>query len=489
MTVYGDEIDLRPYLFALRKNWWRICLVAVLGAGAAFVFSILQQVKYEAKATILVPRTRSGLSLAEQFPTISEPIDFSSRIQAMVAIAGSDSVLLQALAGIQQEYPDRALDLLGLNNKIDIESKGDVIQVTVSDTDPEFAAYVANSLAQHIVTAITYAYKGESPPDKIQVSLDSARMAAAESQTELEAFLKVNQIDALKGKISETQALLDGLVANQTWQTAYQLQRMQKMEQVLDQATLLKEQLRSAKTSPAASLGDALAVLRLYSDAFWGEKVVQREAAKTPDLDKDAESATTVNTISSISSANGKPGAEPVMNFDVQVSQLIDGEGPSPNYQRDLEEIVARAEEERSKAEANLIELARQSTDPDLEDAFALTARRLGELTASLEAEEARLTELENRRDLDRNAFQALAQKETEIRNNLQTSSSVVLASSAVLPQEPASRGVLRNTIIAGALGFILGILWVLASQWKASLGELGELDREQQSGQSGTSQ
>jgi len=461
MTVYSDEIDLRPYLFALYKNWWRICLVALLAASAAFVFSILQQDRYEAVATILVTRIRAALSLAEQFPTVNEPIDSNSRMQAMVVITGSDSVLLRTLERTQKEYPNKDIDLKEFKEIIDIERTGDIIQITVKDTDPEYATYIANSLAQNAVTAITYAYKGEPPPDEIQTSLESAFKASEMSQAELESFLKENQIDTLKSKIAETQALLDGLTQNQTWQMAYQLQRMHKMEQVLDQANLLTQQLKSSKSSPAASLGDALAVLRLYAEAFGGEEVIQKENDKI------------VNAVSSTEPE------EPAMIFDIQVSQLIDGGEINPNYQRDLEEIILRAEGEKEKAETALIELAQQSTDPDFEEIFALTANKLSELASNLESEEAKLAELTSRRDLDLNAYQVLAQKETEIRNNLQTSSSVVLAGSAVTPQEPVSRGVVRNTVIAGAFGFFLGIVWVLGSLWKDNLGHIGDSNQD----------
>ena len=93
--------------------------------------------------------------------------------------------------------------------------------------------------------------------------------------------------------------------------------------------------------------------------------------------------------------------------------------------------------------------------------------------------EKARLNELTSTRDLTWEAYQALAEKETEVRNNLQTSSSVNLASPAVPPVEPASRGVLRNTLIGAAVGMFLSLVWVLGSVWLASLEEPG-VDQQQ---------
>jgi uncharacterized protein involved in exopolysaccharide biosynthesis len=68
------------------------------------------------------------------------------------------------------------------------------------------------------------------------------------------------------------------------------------------------------------------------------------------------------------------------------------------------------------------------------------------------------------------NAYNALAQKETEVRNNLQTSAIVTLASPAITPTVPLSRGLIRNTVIGGILGFFLGFVWVIGTQWLRSL-------------------
>jgi LPS O-antigen subunit length determinant protein (WzzB/FepE family) len=45
MTVYEDEIDLRPYILALIHNWWRIALVVLILASLALAFSLLQRIR------------------------------------------------------------------------------------------------------------------------------------------------------------------------------------------------------------------------------------------------------------------------------------------------------------------------------------------------------------------------------------------------------------------------------------------------------------
>ncbi|MCJ7658379.1 MAG: hypothetical protein MUO67_04445, partial [Anaerolineales bacterium] len=125
------------------------------------------------------------------------------------------------------------------------------------------------------------------------------------------------------------------------------------------------------------------------------------------------------------------------------------------------------------------LELAEQSLEIENDELLVATSERLRNLQSQLENEKAQLNDLTSTRDLTWEAYQALAEKETEVRNNLQTSSTVTLASPAVAPVEPTSRGVVRNTAMGAAIGFFLSLIWVLGSVWFASLVEPVEIQQE----------
>jgi uncharacterized protein involved in exopolysaccharide biosynthesis len=163
---------------------------------------------------------------------------------------------------------------------------------------------------------------------------------------------------------------------------------------------------------------------------------------------------------------------QPNMVFDVQITDLIESVESGQSYRRDLERIIEHAEQVRGEAELDLIELAQQSLDFENDELVTATSERLRTLQSNLEGESAQLKDLLSQRDLTMRAYQALAQKETEVRNNLQTSSTVALASPAVQPSNPASRGVVQNTAIAGAIGFFISVIWVIAAEWFRPLGE-----------------
>ena len=467
MSIYDDEIDLRPYINAIRKKWWLIALITILVAAGAFAYSMLQVRNYETGATILLTRTRTSLSLANQFPTINEPIDSRSRMDAMLEIAGSDALMLQAMEDIHELYPDNGILREDLEKAVEITTSGDTIKITASNKDPLYAAAIANAWAQNAVSGINYAYSGEQLPAEIQLSLKPAREEYEIAQQELEEFLLENQVDILQKQIVEASALLDELVQDRTWKIAYNVQRKQKMEQVIDQAEALKQQRGSQKTSLAAGLGEALAVLRLQAEAF-GEIQIERGVSATSNEDPVQETLVVASR-------------QPNMIYNLQIAELIERVEAGESYQRDLDNIIEHAELEKDIAEAALLELAEKSLEIENDELLVATSERLRNLQSQIENEKAQLNDLTSTRDLTWEAFQALAEKETEVRNNLQTSSSVRLASPAVPPVEPTSRGVVRNTAMGAALGFFLSLIWVLGSVWFASLEEPVEIQQEVQ--------
>ena len=469
MTIYDDEIDLKPYINAIRKKWWLIALATVLTASAALVYGLLQVRNYEANANILLTRTRTSLELANQFPTINEPIDSSSRMDAMLAIADSDALLVDVMEDVHELYPDNGILREKLDSAVDITSSGDTIKITAVNQDPIYAAAIANAWAENAVSSINYAYSGEQLPAEIQLSLAPAKVEYEAAQQELEDFLVENQVDILQKQIVETSALLDELVQDRTWKIAYNVQRKRNMEQIIDRANALKQQLATGNTTVAAGLGEALAVLRLGSDAFAEVQIVSGTGS-TNRLDSEQ--------LGAIQETRIMGSRQPDTIFDVQISELIESVEAGESYQRDLDRIIDSAETEKLVAEAALLQLAEQSLEIDNDELLMTTSERLRNLQSQLENERAQLNELTSSRDLTWDAYQALAQKETEVRNNLKTSSSVTLASSAVPPVEPTSRGVMRNTLIGAAIGFFLSLIWVLGAVWLTSLEEPLEIQQ-----------
>ena len=464
MTTYEDEIDLRPYILVLLYNWWKICLLALLFAIIAYFFFSTRPNVYGATATLLVTRARLQLSLADRFPTVSEPVDTRARTEALLNLAQNDELAVAAAKELQAQFPDEARDPEAIKKMVEVTTAGDAILVSATSDNPDFAAQAANVWADQMVKAINTAYSSEQPLSEIQSQLQVAQEEYAARQAELQAFLKTSQVDLLTGQVAEAQTLLDTLNQDRAGQIAYFARRKQNMDQLVVQAQALQEQLQSGSTSQVGSLGDAIAVLSARAQAFGlsasgsapstgftdGAAVEGGSSAQTPPTD----------------SATSQPG----LALNVQLSDLVGLDATTRSYSQDLEQLITQAKAEKAKAEESLASLSREVIQGDNQAAVEAASARLQDLKAALEGEQARERELTSRRDLAWQAMQALSQKQSEIMNGSQANNQINLAFEALPPEEPVSSNILARAAVAGAAGAFLGALIVIAAQWWRSL-------------------
>jgi uncharacterized protein involved in exopolysaccharide biosynthesis len=461
MTVYEDEIDLRPYILALIHNWWRIALVAMILAVVALGFSLLQTREYVATASILLTRSQAYLRLAQQFPTIPENIyDPTSRMNALLSIAQSDAIAVGTLQSIGDSLPEEEREIEAIKSRIKILNDGDSIIIRASAETPELAAQIANSWARQVEQAINRAYSGDQPLAEIQNRLTIANQDYEESQRALETFMRDSQITLLQKKIDEANNLLSEAVNDRAWQISYYYNRKQSMQDLKVKAEALQQQLGNGNRSSAGSMGDAIALLNLHSNAFG---MGETSNARALWLGETSDKVIADNT--------------PRMTYDLQLAELSSLNDTPSSYEEDLDFIIQQADAEISKAEQNLKSLNQNLLQGEGSEVIEATAAQIQELQTQLENEHARERELTNDRDLARDAYQALLQKAAEIENSSQTSSQVTLASAAVPPQKPASRGTLRNTLVAGLLGGLVGVFWVFGSIWWKSTGQPAEVE------------
>jgi uncharacterized protein involved in exopolysaccharide biosynthesis len=454
MTAYEDEIDLRPYIHALIHNWWRMAVVAIILALLALVFSLLQAREYVATTTILLTRSQASLRLAEQFPTIQENIyDSSGRMNALLTIAQSDAISLATLNSVRDKLPADQRELEAMKNRVEVTDRGDSILVSASAETPELAAEIANTWARQAVLAINQAYSGDQPLEEIQSQLSSANQDYVDAQSSLESFIRDNQITLLEKKIDEANNLLSEAVNDRAWQISYYYNRKQSMQDLSIKAEALKQQLSSGNRSSAGSVGDAIALLNLHSNAFG---IGEASNARALWLGETSNQVVPDNTART--------------TFDLQLTDLSSLDDTPASYAEDLDRIIQQADAEISKAQGALNSLNQNLFQGEGSEVIEATAVQIQELETQLENQQARQRELTSSRDLAWEAYQALVQKVAELKNSSQTSNQVTLASLAVPPQKPVSRGTIRNTLVAGALGGLLGVIWVFGSMWWKSI-------------------
>jgi uncharacterized protein involved in exopolysaccharide biosynthesis len=454
MALYEDEIDLRPFILALIHNWWRAMLVAIILALVALGLSLLQAREYVATATILLTRSQASLNLAEQFPTVRENIyDPGSRMSALLTIAQSDAISLATLDSVGDKLPADEREIEAIEDRVEVTDKGDSILVSASAQTPELAAEIANTWAHQTVLTINQAYSGGQPLAEIQSRLATAEQEYEVAQNALEAFIKSNQITLLQNNIDEAKNLLSEAVNDRAWQISYNYNRKQSMQDLKVKAEALKQQLGSGNSSSAGGIGDAIALLYMHSNAFG---IGETSNARALWLGETSNQVVPDNTAG--------------MTFDLQLTELSSLDDTPASYAQDLDRIIQQAESEISKSAEALNSLNQNLFQGEDSDVIEATSAQIQELQTQLESEHARERELTSDRDLAWEAYQALVQKETEIENAAQTSNQVTLASQAVPPQKPASRGTIRNTLVAGVLGGLLGVFLVFGSMWWKSI-------------------
>jgi capsular polysaccharide biosynthesis protein len=521
---------------ALIRHWWQIGLLGGVIAVVVLVIGLRGTRTYRASATILLTRSRSQLSLTEQFQTVTETGDAKSRMDAILTIAQSDSIARSALQKLQNKLPTANQTLEGIKSMVTVGNKGDAIIVTASNSSPEMSAEIANVWAQEVVQAVNQAYGGEQPIANIQVQLESTLKQYEKAQADLEAFIQSNQISALQRRIDESQKTLDLLEAQLTGaielniqtQTgiakeqaenylntllsqrkqvfteqaqgqeqllAYYYERKLELERLMVQAEALKQFLESQGYSSPGAAGDALAVLLARANAFGlslenniaiqnedKNLTLQNQVGKDITIQLDANNISTLKDtpanyaadIGAIITQAAAEKAKTEEKIKELTNQLLQGEGyqyagapnaEDPLYKAGLEQIDA------------LLDLKTAGSPvPDyqgrpLYNQIEAISAQIQQYQAQLESEQSQQRELTSDRDLAWTTYQTLQKKVTELQSTPQSSNTVALAGSAISPQIPNPRGTLKNVIVGGVAGVMLGAFWFLGREWWRSSG------------------
>lgn len=463
MTTFNDEIDLRPYIFALIRSWWIILFLAVIGGSIGYLLSKRQPIVYQSTSVVLLTRSRASLSLAEQFPTVAEFPDSVARMTALITIAQSDAIAKATLDELGNDFPIR--DPQSLKSMLRIWNTGDAIQIQATSGDPVLSAKVANAWAHQTVNTINQVYSNGQPLSELQTQLENAKQEYFAAQAVLEDFIQNNQITELETQILEAKSMFSESFADRSRQIAYYYNRKQEMEALRVQAEALKQQLQAGSASNPASIGDALAVLITRASAF----------GFTP----SPQSIQSTN-MNPPTTAGSEPGPNPLpvpsnpsnLSFNLDVSALVGSNGLAEVYVDDLDRLIQQAIDEQSKAEAKLNEISMQVVQNQSNDLSNETAVYIRDLETRAEKEKARQREMTTSRDLAWNTYQAFVQKEIEMINNTGVNNLVNLASSAEPSSFPIVGSSNQKTIVGAALGSIIAILFVLGAQWWKSFNQ-----------------
>lgn len=155
-----EEIELRQYWEVLQKRWMIVLLLPIIAALVSGIISffIIQPV-YQASTTLIVgKKAEAGQSAAQMLD--------NSVLQANLQLAKTYATIAQSRTVEQNVIKDLDLSLTvaGLDSLISINpvKTTEILEIQVTNTDPELAASIANSMAKEFSKAIIEIKKVDS---------------------------------------------------------------------------------------------------------------------------------------------------------------------------------------------------------------------------------------------------------------------------------------------------------------------------------------
>jgi capsular exopolysaccharide synthesis family protein len=210
-------MDLRTYLYPLRRWWWLIAAATIVAAVSSFIVSLTQPPVYEARVTLMI-----GRALDDPNPSANQ-FWLGQRLAATYADMANRELVRRVTMesmGVNwlPSYRARALN------------ETQLIEITVVDTVPARAQLVANELARQLVLQTPTA-EGEAEQarqafinaqlDELEASMEQTRQDIQQRQAELNNLFSArairdtqNEIAALQGKLNTLQSNYANLYSN-----------------------------------------------------------------------------------------------------------------------------------------------------------------------------------------------------------------------------------------------------------------------------------
>ena len=399
-----EEIDLRPYIEAVVRNWMWIIGAAILAAVIALGVSSTISPTYEAVALVAVAEP----SQIVQFDPRIRTADENQPYKAFPELATSDELLTSLLVEVRTIYPS-VTTLASLRGMLTAKSGSDqsLLHLSAQNGDPQVAADVANKWAEMFVVKAkeVFGSQGDEQLAYFEDQREVARQDVRQLEQDLIDFQARNRSMILENELTALQ---------QT--QADQLARQRQIALLLQDVDGLRKQLKSTSNSSNPTSADQLAAVLLQLRAFGGVPSAEVSTPWQLQLNVDQiEAAGRQDQITFLS--------------DLQDSLLAQTDQIDTNL---------------AELEPQILKLQQEKQEADSEE---------GRLRGSL--------------SLAEETYTALAHKvEEEKITSQNTGSGVRLASRSAVPEAPSGRGKLTIIAVALVLGALLGILVTIVVTW-----------------------
>ena len=219
------ELDIRRYLRLVARWWWLLVVSAVIPMAVSYHFVSQQSDLYQAKATIMV-----GSNVFQDPDPDPREISLSNTLAAAYAELVRQGPVVEAVIG--RLGLDRTPEKLASQIATGIRSGAQLLEIYVTDTNPEAAAVIANALADELIR--------RSP-------------SSGGNDPEQQEFVR-GQLEGLQAKIARVGEEIDTLTASLS-----ELTSAAELQDAQDRIAALEE-VRSLYQSTYAGLLDVYRV-------------------------------------------------------------------------------------------------------------------------------------------------------------------------------------------------------------------------------------
>jgi uncharacterized protein involved in exopolysaccharide biosynthesis len=243
----AEEVDLRRYFSVLLSYWKLIVSITVLAGLAAGLYVFLQPTIYEARAAVLITKSRYEIVLVPEYRTLSGDEVFAatsaSQRDALLALVKSSTIASQVIGQLGDKLDPAEQSVGGITSKIKVDNQGNFIEISVKDPNPEKAATIANVWALLYINYVNDLYSDVlQSPEEFMVQADAAKAEYEEKEKILDDFIRESRIDELTRQIND--------------------------KELLCQLKSLRQQFEAGTSSSASTTATSLAFILLQTRAF-----------------------------------------------------------------------------------------------------------------------------------------------------------------------------------------------------------------------------
>ncbi len=399
-----QEIDLRPYIEAVTRNWKWVIGAGILTALVGLAISFYIPPSYRATALVAVTDPRQVVQFDPRIRTTEE----NQPLKAYPELAVSDEILGFLLDEVPSITPE-ITKLASLRALLSAEAGSDpsLIKLSAASEDPQVATEIVNKWAEIFVDKANEVF-GARGGDQLGFFEEQLIVAAQD--------LQLAEQDLINFQGLNRSVILDNELTALQQTQADQLAKLRQITLLIQDAESLQGQLTNTGDGEVDGSADQLTAILLQLRAFGGVP--------------NADSATP-------------------WQFQVNVDQISQAGQQEQSAFLDTLQNTLRAQETQINLYLTELEPQILTLQQDKQEAVAEEARLRRDMSVAEET------------------YTALARKVEEAKITSQnTNSGVRLASRSAVPEFSSGPRKLVIIAVAGLIGMFLAVVVILALTW-----------------------